>query len=153
MRDQAIRDLTYREPKAQRELALSAGYAVFSDFGTQFLVVSSGSGYGVAVDNDTHRRTYMKTAGLGAGLGIGVREYRVVMIFKTKWALANFLANGWDFGGAGSASARFNDSGTSNAAAASMSTDVTVYQFTETGVMLGASLSGARFWVDDELNQ
>lgn len=153
MRDQTIQELNQREPKTVRELALAAGYAVFSDFGTQFLIVSSGTGYGVAVDNGTHRRTYMRTAGLGAGLGFGVHQYRVVLVFRTENALAQFLAVGWEFGGSGSASARADDVGTTNAFAASVSQDVTVYQLTENGVMLGASMSGAKFWVDDELNQ
>ncbi len=152
VRDDTIRELNRREPKTIREVATSAGYGVFANFGTQFLVLSTGNGYGVVVDNTTHQRTYMRTAGLGAGLGIGVREYRIVMIFRTRAALLQFVDSGWDFGGSGSAGLKFGETGGSAAGAASMAEDVKVYQFTETGVMLGGSMRGAKFWVDEDLN-
>jgi lipid-binding SYLF domain-containing protein len=152
MRDETMRELYVREPDARREVARAAGYAVFTSLGTQFIVLSSGHGFGVAVDNTTHKRTYMRTAGLGAGLGIGVRDYRVVMVFRDRATLVEFIDRGWDFGAQGDASARIGATGGSASSELSTEAGITVYQFTENGVMVGASIRGARFWPDDELN-
>jgi lipid-binding SYLF domain-containing protein len=152
VRDETMRELYIREPDARREVARAAGYAVFTSLGTQFIVLSSGHGFGVAVDNTTHKRTYMRTAGLGAGLGIGVRDYRVVMVFGDRATLVEFIDRGWDFGAQGDASARIGETGGSASAEASSASGIKVYQFTENGVMVGASIRGARFWPDDELN-
>jgi len=152
IRDETIRELGQQEPASKGEIARSAGYAVFSNIGTQFLIMSSGNGFGVVVDNTDHSRTYMRTAGLGAGLGIGIRDYRIVMIFKDRATLVKFIDEGWDFGAQGNASAQFGDDGGSAAGEASSDSNVKIYQFTTSGVMVGASLKGARFWPDDELN-
>lgn len=153
VRDETIRELNRREPQSRRELASSAGYAVFSNVGAQFFVLSSGNGFGVVVDNTDHSRTYMRTAGLGAGLGLGVRDYRMVMIFGDRATLVRFVDKGWDFGAQGEASARLGDSGGTASGAESSNASVKVYQFTENGVMVGGSFRGARFWVDEELNK
>jgi len=152
MRDQTIRELNQREPASKRELANAAGYAVFSNFGTQFIILSSGNGYGVAIDNSDHSRTYMKTLGIGAGLGIGVRDYRMVLIFRDRATLVDFIDNGWDFSAGGDATAKLGDSGGSTSGEASANQKVKIYQFTTDGVMVGGSLKGAKFWPDKDLN-
>ena len=152
MRDATIRELAQKQPESKRELANAAGYAVFSNIGTQFLIMSSGNGYGVAVDNTDHTRTYMKTLGLGAGLGIGIRDYRIVMIFKNRADLVQFIDQGWDFSAGGDATAKIGDSGGSASGEASANQSVRIYQFTTEGVMVGGSLKGAKFWPDEKLN-
>lgn len=152
MRDETLRELYAREPDSRRDLASAAGYAVFTSLGTQFIVLSSGHGFGLAVDNTTHQRTYMRMAGIGAGLGLGVRDYRVVMVFRDRATLVRFIDRGWDFSAQGDASARIGDTGGSASSESSAEASIRVYQFTENGVMVGASIRGARFWPDDELN-
>ena len=65
-------------PGLQTKVKRAAGYGVFSNRGTKFLVVSSGSGYGLVRDNRTGRDTYMRMAEVGGGLGFGVKEFRAV---------------------------------------------------------------------------
>ena len=44
---------------------------MFSNIGTNLLLITTEGGYGVAVDHETGKRTYMKMAGAGLGIGIG----------------------------------------------------------------------------------
>jgi lipid-binding SYLF domain-containing protein len=43
----------------------------------------------------------MKMISAGAGLGIGVKNYRVIFVFETPSALSKFVDSGWDTSGAG----------------------------------------------------
>jgi hypothetical protein len=51
MKNDALADLYVQKPYAKELIQDAAGYAVFSSFNTQLLIVGSGNGYGVAVDN------------------------------------------------------------------------------------------------------
>src|SRR5206468_3948913 len=73
----------------------SAGYAVFNNMGTNLLVVSTGRGAGMAVDTGSKKETFMKMISAGAGLGVGVKDYRVIFVFQNDKALAQFLDSGW----------------------------------------------------------
>jgi len=89
----------YKEaPEAKDKIAKAPGYGVFSNANVNLLIASAGTGYGVVVDNATKQRTYMKMALGGVGLGLGAKDYRVVMVFKEKAAMDKFVASGWDFG-------------------------------------------------------
>ncbi|MGA8041316.1 MAG: hypothetical protein WCA37_00805, partial [Terracidiphilus sp.] len=51
--DQTLQDLYKLQPPARGAIQSAAGYAVFKNFGTNVLVVSTASGSGIAVDNRT----------------------------------------------------------------------------------------------------
>ena len=51
--DQTLQDLYKAKPSAQSAIQKSAGYAVFKNFGTNVLVVSTASGKGIAVNNQS----------------------------------------------------------------------------------------------------
>src|SRR5262249_2320433 len=70
------------QPSAKRVIEGGAGYAVFSNFGMKIFVAGGGSGKGVAVDRKTGKRTYMKMGEVQAGLGMGVKKFRVVFVFE-----------------------------------------------------------------------
>ena len=48
MADQTLQDLYKLQPGAQAAIQKAAGYAVFKNFGTNVLVVSTASGSGIA---------------------------------------------------------------------------------------------------------
>ena len=80
---QTLQDLYKLQPSAQDAIQKAAGYAVFKNFGTNLLVVSTASGAGVATNNQTKQQTYMKMISGGAGLGVGVKDFRVIFVFGT----------------------------------------------------------------------
>ena len=93
----------------------------------------------------------MNMAEGGVGLGIGAKDYRIVMAFHTTDAINHFINNGWSFGGNADAAAKAADKGASVEGEAYYG-DVTVYTFTESGLALQATVKGTKFWKDKELN-
>ena len=91
MSSQALADLYKEKPAVKDRLEKAAGYAVFSDLNVKILALGSGQGYGMAVDNATKKRTYMRMMELGGGFGFGVSDFRAIMIFNDPKAFKKFL--------------------------------------------------------------
>lgn len=138
-------------PGLQTKVKRAAGYGVFSNRGTKFLVVSSGSGYGLVRDNRTGRDTYMRMAEVGGGLGFGIKEFRAVFVFRDNQTLRQFVDSGWDFGGDVGAAAKTRTQGGQVSAGASAQ-GIEIYQFTDRGLELAATVAGTKYWQDEELN-
>ncbi|MBK6805295.1 MAG: hypothetical protein IPG84_10780 [Betaproteobacteria bacterium] len=79
MERETLARLYKASPGAKGAVEKAAGYAVFSNFGMKILVAGGGGGSGVAVDNASKKATYMKMAEVQAGLGIGVKKFRLVV--------------------------------------------------------------------------
>ncbi len=145
-------DRLYREkPDTRAQITDAAGYATFSNANLNLLIIAAGTGYGVVNNNITGEKTYMNMAEGGVGLGIGAKDYRIVMVFHTQDAMRKFIESGWTAGGNADATAKANDKGVSASQEAYLG-DVTVYTLTDSGLALQAVLKGTKFWVDDELN-
>ena len=151
MRSQTLSTLYQTKPDVQSQIANSAGYAVFDNANVNVIFASFGGGYGVVKNNLTGKWTYMNMGEAGLGLGLGVKDFNVVMVFHTEAALNRFIDHGWAFGGNADAAAKHKSTGGAVAAEA-MVDDVSVYSLTETGLALQAVLKGTKFWVDNELN-
>ncbi|HEX7295368.1 MAG TPA: YSC84-related protein [Pyrinomonadaceae bacterium] len=139
-------------PSAQAAIKRSAGYAVFNSAGVKILVAGGGKGQGIAVDNATHKVTYMKMRELQAGLGMGVKKFSTIFVFETKAALEKFINSGWEFGGQTTAAAKSGDGGGSYQGAASVSEGVWMYQLTDKGLALELTGKGTKYSKDDDLN-
>ncbi|WP_251359691.1 YSC84-related protein [Kangiella sp. TOML190] len=152
MRQDALKQLYAKHPQARAEIAQSAGYAVFSNINTNLIFVSTGGGYGIATNRKNGQQTYMKMASLGLGLGAGLKDARLVMIFKKDHDFGSFVDNGWDLSGQAGASAQSDEQGGHAAAAKSVDFDVKTYKLTKAGVSAEVTIDGTKFWQDDELN-
>lgn len=141
------------KPAARQEVAEAAGYAVFSNANVYVVFASAGGGYGVVIDKTTGRKTYMKMTSGGVGIGIGAKDYRQIAIFKTRQALTEFVGSGWDLGGQADATAKTGKTGGGMGGDGTFSKNVIIYTITDTGLALQATLTGSRYWVDDELNR
>jgi lipid-binding SYLF domain-containing protein len=139
-------------PNAKSAVAHAAGYAVFSDLGVKLLVAGSGNGRGLAVNNKTKQETFMKMLEVQAGLGMGVKKFRVVFVFENPRALSGFINSGWEFGGQTTAAAKDGDKGGALAGAVSVSEGVWMYQLTEKGLALEITGKGTKYYKDDDLN-
>src|SRR5207244_3731421 len=89
MAAQTLQDLYKREATAQTAVQKSAGYAVFNNMGTNLLLLSTARGSGIAVNTQSKQETFMKMISAGAGLGVGVKDYRVIFVFETIKPLRN----------------------------------------------------------------
>ena len=151
MRDQVLNQLYQTKPDTRAQVNSAAGYAVFSNANLNLLFVAAGTGYGVVTNNASREVTYMNMAEGGVGLGLGAKDYRIVMVFHNAAAVDRFINSGWTFGGNADAAAKAANRGASVEGEAYFG-DVTVYTFTESGLALQATVKGTRFWKDKELN-
>lgn len=151
MKDQVLTKLFDLKPDTRAQVQSAAGYAVFSNANVNLLVVSAGTGYGVAKNNGTAQYTYMNMAEAGVGLGAGLKDYRIVMVFHSVEALNRFINQGWTFGGNADAAARAAGKGASIEGEVYYG-DVSVYTMTESGLALQATIKGTKFWRDKRLN-
>ncbi|WP_163932958.1 YSC84-related protein [Paraferrimonas sp. SM1919] len=149
MHNKVLQDIYAESAAARRDVASSAGYAVFSNAQVNVIFIAAGGGHGVAKSKG--RSTYMKMAEAGIGLGLGVKDFRVLFVFHTQEAYNNFVDNGWSFGGEADAAAKAGENGGQASAGGALG-DVTIYQLTESGLALQATLKGTKYWKDDELN-
>ena len=146
MRDQALGDLFKRVPLAQDQIRSSAGYAVFSSIATNVIAVTTGGGFGCAIDQHTGEVTHMKMAAVGLGIGAGVKDTRTIFIFTKRPSFESFIREGWDFSGQADATLKSGDDGDSIATVRSVDDGVIIYELTEKGIALEASISGVKFW-------
>lgn len=153
MAESTLTDLYKLEPSARQAIQKSAGYAVFNNMGTNLLLVSTARGAGLAKDSKTNQETFMKMISAGAGLGVGVKNYRVVFAFETAGALTNFVNSGWDASGQADAAAKAGSKGGAYSGASSVAPGVWVYQITKNGVALQLTLQGTKYYKDDDLNK
>ncbi len=150
MSSETLAKLHAQKPETKAMIKKAAGYGVFSSIGTHVFVLAGGSGYGVVVDNATGKRTFMKMRSVGFGLGMGVKDFRAVFIFKNKRALQDFVEKGWEFGGQADAAAKSGDKGDAVAGEAYLESEIAVYQITEAGLALQATVAGTKYWRDKD---
>ena len=143
----------YREaPETKDKIRKAVGYGTFSNANVNLILISAGGGYGSVVDTSTGKRTYMKMALGGVGLGLGAKDYRVVMIFKDKVTLNKFLESGWDFGAHADAAAKAGETGGELSGEGDIISGIEVFSMTETGLALQATVAGTKYWKDNKLN-
>lgn len=138
----------FKESKTAKKLHdKGAGYAVFDSREFAFLI-KTGFGSGVAVNKKTNSRTYMKMASGGLNLGGGIKYIQVIFLFPDNKTLDNFINKGWN--AEGDASAVGGSEGGN--IGLTLTNGTTIYELTDTGLMLKMSISGTRYWKDDKLN-
>ena len=139
-------------PASKAVVASAAGYAVFSNFGMKILFAGGGSGSGIAVNNATKKEVFMKMVEVQAGLGFGVKKFRVVFVFEKEAALNAFINSGWELGGQATAAASYDNKGSAYQGAATVMPGVWMYQMTDQGLAAEITGKGTKYYKNDELN-
>jgi lipid-binding SYLF domain-containing protein len=140
-------------PQARDAVERSAGYAVFSNFGMKIFLAGGGTGSGIAVNNKTKKETFMKMVEVQAGLGFGVKKFRLIWVFEKSSDLNNFINSGWEVGAQATASAQMSGQGSElYAGAMSISPGIWLYQLTDDGLALELTAKGTKYYKDDGLN-
>jgi lipid-binding SYLF domain-containing protein len=149
---ETLNTLYKTQPSARNVIAKSAGYAVFSNFGMKIFLAGGGSGKGMAVNNKTKAETFMKMVEVQAGLGIGVKKFRLVWAFQNKTDFDAFINSGWEIGAQANATAKAADTGGGLAGAMSIKPGVYLYQITDDGLAAELTAKGTKYYKDDDLN-
>jgi lipid-binding SYLF domain-containing protein len=151
MESESLNQLYRQRPAAKDVVSKAVGYAVFSNVNAYFFV-GGGGGYGVAVNQSTGQKTYMKMAQAGVGVGLGIQDIRVIFVFHSAHALDSFIFNGWEFGGQADVAAKARDKGSSATGEVSIDAETTIYTMSESGLMAKVNLTGTKYWKDENLN-
>ncbi|STQ89853.1 lipid-binding SYLF domain-containing protein [Iodobacter fluviatilis] len=138
-------------PRAKAQIAKASAYAVFRTGGFQAVFVGAGGGDGVAVASG--KRTYMDMLQGKVGLGLGAKETREVWVFTSNEAYNKFITSGWSASGEAGAAAKAGKAGGQITGAKHLAKDVYVYQFTENGLSAEATVNGAKYLVNSDLNK
>jgi len=155
-RDEILAKLYKAHPEAKSKMDKAAGYATFNNKSLKLVLLSAGTGYGLVVDRQTGKETFMDMGTLGGGFGLGAKSMRAVFIFKDAGVLKKFVESGWQFGGEADASAKAAQKGGSAAKEGALDTGgnlIEIYQMTETGFALQATIAGTKYWKDKKLNE
>ena len=152
MRSETLAKLYKVHPAARGKIHGSVGYAVFSNVGINLILLSAAGGSGVAHDNRTGRDIYMKMVSGGVGFGLGVKDFRGVFVFSTGKAFKQFVNSGWEASAQADAAAKSGTKGGAAAGAITVAPGVELYQLTENGLALQATIQGTKYYKDDDLN-
>ena len=151
MSNTVLSDLYKVKPSVKQQISNAAGYGVFTNANVNLVLASFGGGYGLVKNNKSGNQTYMNMGEVGVGFGLGVKDFRVVFVFHNQDTLNRFVEDGWAFGAQADAAAKASDKGT--AVGGEITVDnITIYQLTESGLALQATVKGTKYWKDSELN-
>jgi lipid-binding SYLF domain-containing protein len=154
-RDQILAKLYAAHPDAKEKIQKAVGYGAFNNKNMNLFLLSTGHGYGMVVDKGG-KETFMAMGALGGGVGLGYKDLSVVFIFKSADVMNKFIESGWQFGGEADATAKAGEQGAAVAKEAAADTAANVfeiYQMTDTGVALQATVAGTKYWKDKDLNK
>lgn len=151
MCDEAVATLIKAKPEMKARIAQAPGYGCFTSFGMSFFVGGAG-GSGLVHDRAAKKDVFMNMGSASGGLDFGVKSYREVLVFNDHATLKKFIDSGWEFGGGGSATAKAGGKGVGGDKAEVTSGPIEVFPITSTGLALGVSASGRKYWKDKDLN-
>ncbi len=152
MRDEVLTELHNIKPDTRVQIGSASGYAVFTNANVNLILASFGGGVGVVHDNARQEDVFMRMGEVGIGLGAGVKDFRAVFVFHDEDALDRFMDVGISVGGQADAAAKAGDLGAAVGGEAIVD-NVTVYQLTQSGLALQATVKGTRYWRDSQLNR
>ena len=155
-REEILAKLYAAHPDAKEKIKKAAGYGTFNNKNMNLFLLSTGHGYGIVKDNKGNQEFFMGMGSIGGGVGMGAKDLSVVFIFKTADALKQFVESGWQFGGEADATAKTEKKGGAIAKEGAVDTGANlfeIYQITDKGAALQATVAGTKYWKDKELNK
>jgi lipid-binding SYLF domain-containing protein len=123
------------------------GYAVFDTTKGGFIVTGAG-GTGVAMRSSGRDPVYMHMGAGGIGLGAGIENYKLVILFEDEATFEKFTDGEWSAGVSAQAAAGRDGA----AAVGRFENGVAVYHLTDKGVIAQVDVTGVKFWPSDRLN-
>ena len=146
--NQTLDKVLAEAPKAKELFASAYGWAAFNNIKIS-LVVTGGGGSGVAVEQDSGERTYMRMGTAGLNIGLGGQKYQVLFLFQDRRTFERFVEKGWQ--AEAQASAAAGTEGLNKGA--TFTNGLAVFQITDKGLMLQADISGTKYWKAKKLNR
>lgn len=150
---QALARLYDKVPSAKRVIEKSYAYATLSNTSIKVGLLGDAHGRGLAINNKTGERVYMRMTESNIGLGVGIKEYDLIFVIANEDAWNSFVKDNWKMGGAMEASASDGVAGGAIEGATIVRNGVWVYQITKKGLSLEATIKGTNIYPDKKLNK
>ena len=151
--EKALANLYAKIPSSQAVIKNSYAYATLSNTGIKLGISGDAHGRGLAVNNKTGERLYMRMKEMGIGIGLGIKEYDLIFVMETEEAWKSFISGDVKFASAAEAAASDGVAGGSVEGATLATKGVWVYQMTKKGLTLDASIKGTKIYQDKNLNK
>jgi hypothetical protein len=150
LEQETLAELVERYPDAEAEIDSAVGYAVFSNKVAKIPMVGAGEGIGFVFDRTSGDRTFLKVGRLDLGGGLGVREYRLVVLFFDEKKLMELASGKLELGAGVEAGAKDKDVGTgAGGIAGSRKKTHVLYQLSDKGVTATVTIRLIRYTVID----
>ena len=151
--EKALHRLYEKVPSAQNVIKNCYAYATLSNTGIKLGLFGDAHGRGLAINNATGEKVYMRMKEMGIGLGLGVKEYDLIFVIGTEKAWNSFISGDIKFASSAEASASDGQAGGAVEGASIAANGVWVYQITKKGLALDASIKGTKIYADKKLNK
>jgi lipid-binding SYLF domain-containing protein len=140
-------DALRKDPGAKDLIDEAYGHAVLDTTKGGFIVTGA-AGTGVAMRKNGSNPVYMHMGAGGVGVGAGIENYKLVILFENEDVYERFVDGAWTAGASAQAAAR----GDGAATVGKFVNGVAVYHLTDKGVIAQADVTGVKFWPSDRLN-
>ena len=144
MSGQVLERMYQKYPSAEAAVQNSYAYCTISASAIKWGLMGDDHGRGVAVNNQTGERIYMKMKEVSLGLNFGAKEYDLLFVIANEEAWKRFISGNIKFGTEVSAQASDGVNGDTFADATIVANGVWVYQLDKKGLAVELSFKGAR---------
>lgn len=149
----ALHNLYEKVPSAENVINKCYAYATLSNTGMKLGIFGDAHGRGLAVNNATGEKVYMRMKEVGLGFGLGIKEYDLIFVIGTEKAWNSFISGDIKFASSADASASDGQAGGAVEGASIAANGIWVYQMTKKGLSLEASIKGTKIYADKKLNK
>jgi lipid-binding SYLF domain-containing protein len=150
LEEETLAELVEDQPEAQADLDNAIGHAIFSNTEAKVPFVGAGDGIGVVVNKETGERSYLKVTRFDVGGGLGVRTYRLIIVFFEEEALKKLAGGKLEFGAGVEAGAKDKDIGTGpGGIAGSRKEGYVLYQLSDSGASVSLTVRMIKYSVLD----
>ena len=144
MRGKVLERVYQKYPGARSAVANAYAYCTISASAVKLGFFGDDHGRGVAVNNNTGEKIYVKMKEVSVGLNFGAKEYDLLFLIANKQAWDRFISGSIKFGSEVSAQASDGVNGGTFADATIVANGVWVYQLDKKGLAVEFSMKGAR---------
>jgi len=138
----AIARLVEIQPDTRAAIDDSKGYMVIDMTMTKIPMVGSGGGLGVVVDKRDGTHSYIKVSQFEVGGGVGVRKFKVVVLFEDASLIDKVTAGNWHYDAGAEAGAGEQTAGTSAGGRAGKG--YRAYRLSEGSLVVAVTVRAAR---------
>ena len=144
MSGQVLERVSQKYPSAENAVESAYAYCTISASSVKWGLFGDDHGRGVAVNNETGERIYVKMKEVSVGVSFGAKEYDLLFLIANKEAWDKFISGNIEFGSEVSAQASDGVNGETFADAKIVADGVWVYQIDKKGLAVELSFKGTK---------